>query len=198
HWEESEVPAAADGEIHAQQARGPDGKFDQTRAAGAQDVVLKTGRLGIAVTVVPDRVATGVVAKPLGQQDLVRPRLCPWNGEVGRAVADDGLAGSVLEHGLRAAHVGTELPRRLARDELVAVAVTCDLVPLASDLADEIGMMSGDLAQDKEGRSRSAGRQQREHALRAGFDATLESDLHSVHSRFGHPGMERFLDVPAC
>src|SRR5262245_45107485 len=150
HREESEITAAADGEIHAEQARGPDGELDEARAPVLPDFVRKTGRRVIPVAVVPDRINTRVVAEALGHQDLVGPRLSAANGKVGCAVANYYLAANVLEQGLGAMHIGAELRWRLARDELVAVTMTGDLVSLSGDLPDEVGMIGRDLAQDKE------------------------------------------------
>ena len=79
----------------------------------------------------------------------------------------------------------------------MSVAVTGDLVCLAGDLADEVGMSGGDLAQDKKGGPGSAGGQQSEHTICARLDAALETGPRSVRPFLEDLGVEVLFHVHA-
>ena len=117
--------------------------------------------------------------------------------EIGRAVTDHGLAGQVLEDGLGAANVGAELGRRLARDELVSVAVRGDLVLLCCNFPNETGMTGRHLSKDEEGRPGVGRGQKGEHSIGARLDTTLETSDRAMRAFLKDSGVEILLNVHA-
>src|SRR5206468_4052284 len=141
-----------DREIHSKHASSPDRALDQRRVAIAPDRVEKARCRSVAVSIVEDRIDTGVVAKSFLDQNVVRPGLSVADREIGGPVTEHALTRDVFEEHFRIMDVSAEFLRSLSRNELMMVAMARDFVPFTGDLPDHRGMSDCDLSQNKKGR----------------------------------------------
>jgi len=86
-------------------------------------------------------------------QDLERPQRARRDRPRRRAIADDLVAGDVLETLLAGADVGLELDPRLRRDQAVILAVRGDLVAGVVDALHQPRMRRGDSAEAEDRRA---------------------------------------------
>src|SRR5579859_1154881 len=104
---------------------------------------------GNSVAIVADGINRRIVSETRFGQDVKGPGRLPHDAEGRRPVADDLLAGCLLESVLAEAQIITEASRRMAVNALVVPAMTGDLVAGAANGADQIGVVLGNLADDE-------------------------------------------------
>src|SRR5262245_58411241 len=103
------------------------------------------------IAVVPDWKDAGVDSKTLFREDIQRPHRPGGNRKARGPIAGDGVSSDLLKDLSRSHEVLTELGRRLLVDQAVPIAVRCNLVTATLNLADEVRLVFGDPAEDKEG-----------------------------------------------
>ncbi len=148
--QEAQVPAAAEGEVAAEQGRRRDGELHQLLPVALPDHVRKACGVGQTVERIANGKHTRVVAQTEVEEDVRCPERFGREGERRRTVSEHGRSRDVLEGLLRALDVGAELVGRLLVDDPMRVAVRCDLVSVVDDPPDEVGVALGIPRQDEE------------------------------------------------
>src|SRR5919112_2298705 len=187
--QQAEVAAACDGEAEAADVPGGQRVLLDLPTV-RRDGEGMAGSLRDAVAGVRQGEDARVVAKPQVGQNLEAPVPQVADRELWGAEPQHRLTREVLETGERALHVRPEGGRIGAEDQLVAVGVAPELVSSARDLAHELWVRLGDVAEHEERRPDPGLVQHVEQAVGRAYDGPRRPDLLP-----GEPPVEELVPV---
>ena len=172
---EAEVTSSTNWKVYSQKAGSPYGKFYKSLVPIPSYFMRESGRPGMSIEVVKNRVDAGIILKPFIQKDVKGPFLLAANGKAGCSVAYDGPSSQVLQKFSRTVYIITELSGALPGDQFVTVPMAGYLVARSRDPYHHFRVLLGDLSQHKECCQNTLCPKQLQGALYAQLNSTFES-----------------------
>src|SRR5215510_9530575 len=127
-WEKAKIATTANRKIRSEPASCSYGKFDQFLCSIVSNVIRKARSSYTTVAIMEDRIDARIIEKAFLQEDIVGPRLILADRIVRSTIPYHCFPREIFKNRLCTSYILTKLLGILTRDELMPIAMTCNLV----------------------------------------------------------------------
>jgi hypothetical protein len=193
--EKAKITASADGHVVSGDAESGNGKFSE-RAGGRLKTKWLARSAGDPVTIVMNRKDAGIVGEAEFAENFERPERTICNGIRGSAIAENLLAGNLLDDVFGATRIFAKFGRLELIDQPMPVRMTGEFVTSGGDFAHDVRELLGNPSEDEKCAVDVDPGERFEQAASVGFDAARISRPASTIDDIGEGfGVKIVLDV---